>query len=81
VTGIVEDLAWLGLGWDGEVVLQSARLPLYRAALETLMRQGLLYPCFCTRREIEVEIAASAARRMGRTGPVYPGTCRRAGRR
>jgi glutamyl-Q tRNA(Asp) synthetase len=77
VAGIVEDLAWLGLDWDGEVVLQSARLPLYREALARLVRQGLLYPCFCTRREIEAEIAASANAPHGPDGPIYPGTCRR----
>jgi glutamyl-Q tRNA(Asp) synthetase len=77
VAAIVDDLAWLGLRWDGEVVLQSARLPLYRDALARLMRQGLLYPCFCTRREIEAEIAASAAAPHGPDGAVYPGTCRR----
>jgi glutamyl-Q tRNA(Asp) synthetase len=76
VTGIMEDLSWLGLSWDGEVALQSARLPLYREALERLVHHGLLYPCFCTRREIEAEIAASASAPHGPDGPVYPGTCR-----
>jgi glutamyl-Q tRNA(Asp) synthetase len=77
VAGIMADLAWLGLQWDGEVVLQSARLSLYREALARLVRRGLLYPCFCTRREIEAEIAASASAPHGPDGPVYPGTCRR----
>jgi glutamyl-Q tRNA(Asp) synthetase len=77
VAGILEDLAWLGLSWDGEVVLQSARLSLYREALARLVRQGLLYPCFCTRKEIEAGIAASAAAPHGPDGAVYPGTCRR----
>src|SRR3954464_2656339 len=44
VEGIIEDLAWLGLGWDGEVVRQSARLPLYAEALERLKAMGLVYP-------------------------------------
>jgi glutamyl-Q tRNA(Asp) synthetase len=77
VAAIVEDLAWLGLAWDGEVVLQSARLSRYREAMARLVRQGLLYPCFCTRREIEAEIAASASAPHGPEGAVYPGTCRR----
>ena len=77
VAAIMEDLAWLGLAWDGEVVLQSARLSLYREAMARLVRQGLVYPCFCTRREIEAEIAASASAPHGPEGPVYPGTCRR----
>lgn len=72
VAGIFEDLAWLGLRWDGAPVRQSARLPLYAEALGRLKTDGLIYPCFCTR----VEIAASAAAPHGDEGPVYPGTCR-----
>jgi glutamyl-Q tRNA(Asp) synthetase len=77
VEGIFEDLAWLGLGWDGEAVRQSARLPLYAAALERLKAAGLVYPCFCTRAAIAAEIAASASAPHGPDGPLYPGTCRR----
>jgi glutamyl-Q tRNA(Asp) synthetase len=73
---IVEDLAWLGLSWDGEILLQSERLPLYAEALERLRAAGLLYPCFCTRSAIAAEIAASAAAPHGPDGPIYPGTCR-----
>ncbi|MEA3049703.1 MAG: glutamyl-Q tRNA(Asp) synthetase [Sphingomonadales bacterium] len=76
VAGIFEDLAWLELGWDGEVVRQSARLPLYASALEELKAKGLVYPCFCTRAAIAAEIAASASAPHGPDGPVYPGTCR-----
>ncbi|MBV9839945.1 MAG: tRNA glutamyl-Q(34) synthetase GluQRS [Sphingomonadaceae bacterium] len=72
VVGIEEDLRWLGLAWDGEVVRQSQRLEIYAAALERLRMEGLVYPCFCTR----AEIAASAAAPHGDEGPVYPGTCR-----
>jgi glutamyl-tRNA synthetase len=68
------DLAALGLDWDGEVVRQSRRLPLYEAAIARLDDAGLLYPCYCTRAEIRD--AASAPH-----GPLpegaYPGTCRR----
>jgi glutamyl-Q tRNA(Asp) synthetase len=77
VAGIEEDLAWLGLAWDGEAVRQSRRLPLYREALGRLRAQGLVYPCFCTRSAIAAEIAASAAAPHGPDGPHYPGTCRR----
>ena len=72
VAGIVEDLAWLGLTWDGPVVRQSQRLPLYAAALDRLRAMGLAYPCFCSR----AEIAASAAAPHGDGPPLYPGTCR-----
>src|SRR3954468_11672693 len=80
VDGIVEDLAWLGLAWDGESVFQSQRLPLYAEALERLKAMGVAYPCFCTRSAIAAEIAASAAAPHGPDGPLYPGTCRRLSR-
>ena len=76
VDAIIEDLSWLGLDWDGELLFQSERLPLYQEALDRLRGQDLLYPCFCTRAEIAAEIAASAAAPHGPEGPVYPGTCR-----
>ena len=73
---ILEDLTWLGLDWDGPVRMQSEHLDEYRAALETLARRGLLYPCFCTRAAIAREIAAAPAAPHGPDGPLYPGTCR-----
>ena len=76
VDAILEDLAWLGLDWDGELLFQSERLTLYQVALDRLRGQGLIYPCFCTRSEIAAEIAASASAPHGPDGPVYPGTCR-----
>jgi glutamyl-Q tRNA(Asp) synthetase len=76
VEAIFEDLTWLGLEWDGEVMFQSGRLDAYAAALDRLKEQGLIYPCFCTRAQITAEIAASAAAPHGAEGPVYPGTCR-----
>jgi glutamyl-Q tRNA(Asp) synthetase len=72
VDGIIEDLLWLGLEWDGELLYQSERLPLYAEALGRLKAAGLVYPCFCTR----ADIAASAAAPQGPDGAVYPGTCR-----
>ena len=71
VAAIMEDLAWLGIGWDGDVVFQSARLDAYRAALDRLREAGLLYPCFCTRAEIAGAMSAPHG-----AVPVYPGTCR-----
>ncbi|WP_129793583.1 tRNA glutamyl-Q(34) synthetase GluQRS [Sphingosinicella sp. CPCC 101087] len=78
VDSILEDLIWLGLEWDGEIVYQSERLDLYAEALERLKGGGLVYPCFCTRAEIAAEVAASAAAPHG-DGPLYPGTCRTLG--
>jgi len=66
------DLAWLGIGWDGNPVRQSARLGDYAAALDVLRARGLVYPCFCTR----ADIAASLSAPHGPSGAIYPGTCR-----
>jgi len=71
VPEILADLTWLGLAWRGEPVFQSARLQRYAAAGERLRAMGLLYPCRCTRAQIE-----AAAREQGPDGPIYPGTCR-----
>lgn len=76
VDGIFEDLGWLGLEWDLEVMFQSERLHVYAEALELLKARALIYPCFCTRSEIVAEIASSASAPQGPEGPVYPGTCR-----
>jgi glutamyl-Q tRNA(Asp) synthetase len=73
---IFEDLAWLGLDWEEPVRRQSEHLADYRAALERLEAQGLLYPCFCTRTTIQAEVAAAAAAPHGADAPPYPGTCR-----
>ncbi|MEZ6038285.1 MAG: tRNA glutamyl-Q(34) synthetase GluQRS [Planctomycetota bacterium] len=70
----IEDLRWLGLDWDGEVIVQSGRREHYRAAADRLVAQGLAYPCVCTRKEVDE--AASAPHEVGLDGPVYPGTCR-----
>ena len=50
--GIYDDLNWFGLTWDGPVPFQTKRLPAYRAALETLQRLELVYPCFLSRKEL-----------------------------
>jgi len=72
----IQDLERLGLDWDGPVVRQSERLDLYGQAIADLASRGLLYECWCTRREIRE--AASAPH-----GPegAYPGTCLRLSRR
>lgn len=70
------DLAWLGLSWEQPVRRQSAHLEDYQAALERLSEMGLLYPCFCTRKDIADEIARAGAAPHGPDGPLYPGICR-----
>ncbi len=64
------DLAWLGLEWE-EVPAQSTRLASYAAAAEALRARGLIYPCTCTRKEIEEAGAVE-----GSDGLIYPGTCK-----
>ena len=76
-TAILEDLAWLGLAWQEPVRRQSVHLGDYTQALAQLEEMGLLYPCFCTRKEIQAEVARSGQAPHGPDGPVYPGTCRR----
>lgn len=61
--GAADDiLRTLGLEWDGEVLYQGSRFDAYQAALDSLWRHGLLYRCYCTRKETRT--------------PPYPGTCR-----
>lgn len=68
--GILRTLETYGFEWDGPVEYQSHRSAFYEAALEQLRRDGMLYPCGCTRKEIADSAVA------GLDGPVYPGTCR-----
>ncbi|MEM9048077.1 MAG: tRNA glutamyl-Q(34) synthetase GluQRS [Pseudomonadota bacterium] len=84
---IYEDLRWLGLFWPRPVMRQSERLAAYRAALQRLWSQGLLFVCTCSRRDIETALSAPQegaipppGPRHGPDGPVYPGTCRERGR-
>lgn len=74
---IYDDLHWLGLTWDGDVMRQSDRLAVYRAALDDLWQRDLLFECRCTRHDI---LAAFSAPQegvpLGPDGIIYPGTCR-----
>ncbi|MGQ9368482.1 tRNA glutamyl-Q(34) synthetase GluQRS [Azospirillum sp. A39] len=76
VDDLMEDLAWLGLTWETPVRRQSEHLADHRAALARLEDGGLVYPCFCTRKEIAAEVARAGHAPHGPDGPLYPGTCR-----
>ena len=69
----IEDCRWIGLYWEGDVLHQSGRLDLYRKAFEQLKQSGYLFPCTCTRRDLENAVAAPHGE--GRE-TIYPGTCR-----
>jgi glutamyl-tRNA synthetase len=67
----LRDLAAIGVNWDGGVVRQTDREPLYAEAIARLAAAGLSYECFCTRREIQEAPSAPHAPQGA-----YPGTCR-----
>jgi glutamyl-Q tRNA(Asp) synthetase len=69
---ILEDLGWLGLDWEQPVRRQSDHLADYQAALDRLRGLDVLYPCFCSRKDIAAAVSAP----HGPEGPIYPGTCR-----
>jgi glutamyl-tRNA synthetase len=69
----LDALSSIGLDWDGAVVRQSERFSLYLAAIDRLRAAGLVYECYCTRREIR--LAAEAPHGPDPDGR-YPGTCR-----
>jgi len=74
--GIYDDLHWLGLTWEEPVRRQSEHMAEYRRALDALEEKGLIYPCFCTRKDIQEEIARAPSAPHGPEGALYPGTCR-----
>ncbi len=67
---MMDDLAWMGLSFDGEMIHQSQRLETYNKALHKLIDMGVLYPCFCTRKEIQTNTMHTHALDN------YPKTCR-----
>ena len=73
---IFEDLAWLGIEWAWPVRRQSEHLQEYTLAASSLHSRGLLYPCFCTRRDILREIESAGGAPHSSEGPLYPGLCR-----
>ncbi|MDD5140969.1 MAG: tRNA glutamyl-Q(34) synthetase GluQRS [Verrucomicrobiales bacterium] len=82
VTEMFEDLRWFGFEWSegpdcgGEFAPynQSERMEFYRAALEKLRAGNFIYPCTCSRKDIQAAVAAPHAENDAE--PIYPGTCR-----
>lgn len=75
--GILEDLGWIGIAWDGPVRRQSEHPHVYRAALNRLGELGVVYPCFCTRQQIRIEVDQAGRAPHGPSGEaLYPGICR-----
>ncbi len=71
---ILDDLSWLGLSWEQPVLRQSGRFACYGEALAALETRGLLYPCFCSRKQIAADSAALGRDPDG--APLYSGRCR-----
>lgn len=70
---LFEDLAWAGLEWEPEVLVQSQRIAHFREVWRVLKELGVIYPCSCSRKD--VALAASAPHEEGGE-LIYPGTCR-----
>jgi glutamyl-Q tRNA(Asp) synthetase len=74
---IFDDLNWLGLDFERPVRRQSEHLHVYERAIEWLAEEGLVYPCFCTRKQVKAEVEEAGRAPHGPSGePIYPGTCR-----
>jgi glutamyl-Q tRNA(Asp) synthetase len=71
IAGIFEDLAWLGISWEEQVLRQSQHFAVYAQAAQWLEEQGLLYPCFATRAQIAEAAAGGPCDPDG--APLYPG--------
>jgi glutamyl-Q tRNA(Asp) synthetase len=76
-TALMDDLDWLGIRWEQPVRRQSDHLIDYAEVVQQLQSLRLLYPCFCTRRDIQREIELAGGAPHGFEGPLYPGICRR----
>lgn len=69
----IEDLQWLGLSWDEGPYLQSQRMSIYAQHLQRLQSSGAVYPCSCSRKEVQ---NSQRAPNLGDEEPLYAGTCR-----
>lgn len=74
-TQIERDLEHLGFEWELPALRQTSRAEQYQLALDQLKELDVVYPCFCTRKDIQRELAAITRAPHGPDGPLYPGTC------
>ncbi len=72
IQNIYDDLSWLGIKWEEPVLQQRERMRAYSAAIQQLTELDVMYPCFCTRKDIQNHSAV----RHGPEGVIYPGTCK-----
>ena len=77
--GIYEDLEWLGILWEPDVLIQSNRFDAYRNSINVLREMGVLYPCFCSRKKIEAEQSNEGLAPHGSGSPKYSGHCHKIG--
>jgi glutamyl-Q tRNA(Asp) synthetase len=75
-SAILEDLHWLDIQWQNPLRRQSEHMADYTEALDRLQGDGVLYPCFCSRKEMAEERARLGISSQGPDGPIYPGSCR-----
>ena len=68
---LLDDLAWMGLDFDGEVLYQSARGEIYEKYFNVLKDKGLIYPCYCSRAELH----ATTAPHLSDNTPIYNRRC------
>lgn len=73
----IDELAWLGLTWEGEILAQSTRSKIYERALQTLAAEHKAYPCTCSRKEVQAAASAPTGKDFASENHItYPGTCR-----
>lgn len=70
---IYQDLSWLGLGWDEGPYFQSQRLDIYSQIISEFKSRNIIYPCYCTRKELR---SLAGAPQVGDFGAAYSGICR-----
>jgi len=66
---IIQSLQAHGFAWHGDILYQQDNDPVFRDAVQALLDRQLAYACICTREQVR------ATARVGKSGPIYPGTC------